>query len=298
MKTVDFQYYSPPFREFNKAQASVIPRIADDSNLVIAFATAVGKTVLAECAFCYSRHLNPDGRVLYICPFKSLAVEKVYEWRENYQLGDKGVAINTSDDHGSVDDHLDKWLSVMTVEAFDSKTRSLGWRKFFERVDCLVVDEAHLLGIKGRGAALEAGLMRFTSFNKTSRLILLSATIEKPNELASWVKSLNGKRTFVFSSDWRPTTILVEVIPVERWGIIDEVVDIVKGKLGKSILVFVQSKKLGREMVRRLKRENIRSAFHSASVSKSRRRDIEQAFSMRSLNVVVATSTLSAGVNL
>ena len=65
-------------------------------------------------------------------------------------------------------------------------------------------------------------------------------------------------------------------------------------------IVFVHSKHTGREIMKRLRRLKIKSAFHNASVSGPVRRKIEEAFNKRmsGLNVLISTSTLGAGVNL
>ena len=47
MRTADFPYYQPPFPEYNVAQSAAVPLLDKDNNLVIAFPTAAGKTVLA-----------------------------------------------------------------------------------------------------------------------------------------------------------------------------------------------------------------------------------------------------------
>jgi len=56
MKTAVFPYYTPPFAEYNVAQQAVLPFLAKDMNLVVSFATAVGKSVIAEC--CFGFHLQ------------------------------------------------------------------------------------------------------------------------------------------------------------------------------------------------------------------------------------------------
>jgi len=122
--------------------------------------------------------------------------------------------------------------------------------------------------------------------------------MENAIEVARWVKSLNGKQTKCFESDWKPSHVeFEEVVAESAREVIDESVRIVKEGSGKTV-VFVHSKKSGREIVKRLKKVNIRSAFHNASVSKAARKKIEDQFNSGGLDVLVSTSTLGAGVNL
>jgi helicase len=73
---------------------------------------------------------------------------------------------------------------------FDVKTRNYAYHNWLNKTSCLVIDEAHLIGQKGRGDAIEASLMRFTEKNKNARLILLSATMENEVVVAKWIKKL------------------------------------------------------------------------------------------------------------
>ena len=260
----------------------------------------IHNTVLAECAFGYAGVCAPDGTVMYVCPYRSIVQEKVAGWKDGHEFGVKGIAVSTGDSKEGVDEHLSAWLSVMTLESFDSKLRSTRWERVFGKVCCLVIDEAHVIGQADRGAAMESAMMRFTQVNPQSRIILLSATIGDPKRLASWLKSLNGKRTRCFKSDWRPTEVEVEVIPVDKGEFDKEVVRIVAEHVGLKTIVFVNSKRFGAALVKSIKSLGVRCAFHNASVKHGVRKKIEDSFSAHAsgLDVIVATSTLSAGVNL
>lgn len=298
MRTIDYPWFHPPFPEFNAAQAVAVPFLDKDMNLVISFATAAGKTVLAECSFGYHLANNPKCRVAYVCPFKSLASEKLKSWTDEPQLGQYGLALWSSD---SRDDGREGRLIVATLESFDMKTRSRGWGDWIRSLDCVVFDEAHLVGDEDRGGALEAAVMRFTAENTNARIIFLSATMGNAMELAKWVKNLNGKPTKCITSSWRPTKVKTEYHIVADYD--EKVVKAVelasKAALQKT-LVFVHSKVTGAEIVRRLRKGGVRSVFHNASLSVSKRRKIEEMFNnpTSGLNVLVSTSTLGSGVNL
>ena len=149
-------------------------------------------------------------------------------------------------------------------------------------------------------------MMRLAKLNPCARLILLSATLSNGLEVARWVKSLNGKPTKLVESDWRPVEVTTRCHAYDdskdaEANKLAKVVEVVQGVLiGEKTLVFVHSKRFGAELVKRLREEGVRSAFHHASVSKRKRRKIEQAFDdpYSGLDVLVSTSTLSAGVNI
>lgn len=303
MKTYEYPYYLAPFVEYNVAQRAVMPHIAEDVNLVISFGTAVGKTVLAECAFAYHLQNDSDCRVAYVSPYKSLGSEKHESWKNNEQFAHYGVMLNTGDHVASETEFERSRMAVITMESFDSKTRSSARREWLKQMACVVYDEAHLIGTKGRGGAVEASMMRFTRINPDARLILLSATMGNAMEMAKWVKSLNGKATKCITSEWRPNTLDIRVHAVDG-GFKEKIqgaVQLAKEKKdGEKLIVFVHSKRVGKEIASRLKKGGVRCAFHNASVAAPTRKRIEQAFSSKisGLDVLVSTSTLGAGVNL
>jgi len=296
-----FPWYVPPFSEYNVAQAAAIPYLDKDVNLVVSFATAAGKTVLAECCFAYHLKTSKDCRVAYVCPFRSLASEKYQAWRKETQLSKFGLVLGTGDTDVGLKEHMQARLAVVTMEAFDFRTRSLRWREWLDSMACVVFDEAHLLGDSSRGGVMEAALMRFSQQNPKSRLVLLSATMSNALQIAKWVKSLNGKPTKCVTSSWRPSTIKTSVLGVNGTEKkIQEAVRLVSDKMGKKVVVFVHSKATGAAIVKQLRALGIRSAFHNASLAASRRKRLEDTFNDgdSGLNVLVSTSTLSAGVNI
>jgi helicase len=303
VRTTEFPYYIAPFGRYNVAQEAVVPFLDQDVNLVISFGTAVGKTVLAECAFGYHLSTDPDCRVAYVSPYRSLGSEKYESWKENMQLSRYGVMLNTGDRTATDKEYERCRMAVITMESFDSKTRGSARRGWLGEMACVVYDEAHLIGTKGRGAAMESSMMRFTEINPGARLILLSATMSNARDIAKWVKGLNNKPTKCITSEWRPNVLETRMRVVEG-GFKDKVEEAVRlvreGRDGEKLIVFVHSKAVGREIMSTLKKEKVRCAFHNASVSANGRKRIEEAFGdrMSGLDVIISTSTLGAGVNL
>jgi len=300
VRTSVFPWFSPPFDEYNVAQSAAVPFLDKDVNMVVSFSTAVGKTVLAECAFAYHLATDQDCRVAYVCPFRSLAAEKYREWKEGH-FGRYGVVLGTGDTNAGLEEFMASRLALVTNESFDSKTRLGRWSQWIGSLSCVVFDEAHLMSIKGRGGALEASMMRFSGQRPEARLVLLSATMSNAMDVARWVKSLNGKPTKCVTSSWKPAVIVTEVEDVE--GIeakIKRAAELAKSESDRKVVVFVHSKVTGAEIVKRLRKVGVRSAFHNASLAPSRRRRLEEMFNDREsgLNVLVSTSTLGSGVNI
>ena len=291
-------YYNPPFAEFNVPQAAAVEFLDKDVNMVVSFETAVGKTVLAEGCFAY--HLLGEGRVAYVCPFKSLAEEKYDSWKDDPQLCSGGVVVSTSDMKTNPEECLDARMLIATNESFDAKSRSKAYAKWLRSLVCVVFDEAHMLADRRRGGALEASMMRLSEVNPGCRMVLLSASMANARDVASWVKSLNGKPTRCVESSWRPTRIDMEYHEVDgRREMICKAVELASERVGKTV-VFVHSKSVGAEVRKALKGKGVRCVFHNASVKPESRRKMERAFDSRfsGMDVLVSTSTLSAGVNI
>jgi replicative superfamily II helicase len=300
MRTIEYPYYQPPFPEFNVAQEAVVPYLDKDVNLVVAFQTAVGKTVLAEC--CFGFHLSQeDGcRVAYVSPYRSLSAEKFESWSNDGQFSKCGVMLSTGDHVASSQEYEETRMAVVTSEAFDSRTRAGRYEDWLKSMACVAFDEAHMIGDASRGSAVEASLMRFTAINPEARLVLLSATMGNAMEVAKWLKSLNGKQTKCITSDWRPREVKCFYHVVEKEEKIPFVVQKAAEQSSGKTLIFVHSKIVGREIEKQLKQNGISTAFHNAGLSRENRAKIERQFNDGSsgLNVLVSTSTLGAGVNV
>lgn len=163
------------------------------------------------------KRLHPKGVCVYIAPLKSLARERLKEWR--VRLG--SAPLNWSILELSGDTHHGKRaldqadILVCTPEKWDLISR--GWRgdvnsdiadtkSFVKRVRLLVIDEVHLLG-EDRGAVLEAIVSRtrflsrqlmasmsqeagsgiHDSDREFTRIIGLSTALANPVDLADWM---------------------------------------------------------------------------------------------------------------
>ena len=299
MRTSEYQWYRPDFYEYNVVQSSVIPFCDSDNNMVVSFAVATGKTVIAECCFGY--HVSAGDKVAYVSPYRSLCMEKFTKWEGDVHFESGGVAMHTGDKRSSHALLRGAMLTATTCESFDSRTRSLKWQSWLRELRCVVFDEAHTLGDPCRGMAVEAAMMRLTKCNPDCRLVLLSATMSNAKQVAEWVKSLNRKLTKCFSSAWKPNTIRVEQFHVNgRDETVDTVIERAVSDQGKKTIVFVHSKVLGKELTKRLRKQGVQTCFHNASVNRKKRQKIEKAFNdpTSGLDLLVSTSTLGAGVNI
>jgi replicative superfamily II helicase len=264
-------------------------------------------------------YIMRNGKVvLYASPLKALTQEKYDDWQKRFP--NKKIAILTSDyvlSEGRKKELAQSEIIVLTSEMLDSRTRRMESEKnyWLMKAGLLIVDESHILSISGRGHAVETGIMRFTKLNSRCRILFLSATMPNVNELGEWLTSLNGKKTRVIFSQWRPVELQFHYneypISINNWGHEDYwasqekkrsmAVEIALSKPDEKFLIFCHDKSTGRNIVSRLRKAGIENAvFHNADLDLKERLDIENSFQDRKggIRVLVSTSTLAWGRNL
>ncbi|MEU6940788.1 DEAD/DEAH box helicase [Streptomyces rubiginosohelvolus] len=310
-----------PHPSFNPVQAAAVPVVLEgQGHLVVVAPTGAGKTPIGMVAAleAYAR----GRKAAWLVPQRSLTDELDRElqlWRS------RGLRVVRLTGEAAVDTELirsaDVW--VATTEKFEAICRAGSLRDALAEVGCLVVDEIHLLGDPTRGAVLEALLARVREDSAGTRIVGLSATVANAEEVARWL----GAR--LVRTTWRPTRLtwqlpLLDPVDETDWAaraavrtgaavrIARQVTDD-----GGSVLVFCGSKRRVRSTALALAAdrgvstvgvdaddaEAVERLCTGAGVRLHYRdwpykREAEQAFRAREADVLVATSTVAAGVNL
>ncbi|KUO16838.1 DEAD/DEAH box helicase [Streptomyces dysideae] len=310
-----------PHPSFNPAQAAAVPVVRQGTgHLVVVAPTGAGKTPIGMVA-ALDAHARGE-KAAWLVPQRSLTDELDRElqlWRR------RGLRVVRLTGEAAVDSGLiraaDVW--VATTEKFEAICRAGSLRDALAEVGCLVVDEIHLLGDPARGAVLEALLARVREDGAGARIVGLSATVANADEVAEWL----GAR--LVRTAWRPTRLTwqLPVLPTADeadWAAraavrTEAAVRIARGvgADGGSVLVFCGSKRRVRatalalaadrgvstagvdaddaELVERLcTKAGVRLHYRDWPY----KRDAEQAFRAREADILVATSTVAAGVNL
>ncbi|SCF66312.1 DEAD/DEAH box helicase [Streptomyces sp. Cmuel-A718b] len=310
-----------PHPSFNPVQAAAVPEVLEGrGHLVVVAPTGAGKTPIGMVAAleAYTR----GRKAAWLVPQRSLTDEldrDLQLWRS------RGLRVVRLTGEAAVDTELirsaDVW--VATTEKFEAICRAGSLRDSLAEVGCLVVDEIHLLGDPTRGAVLEALLARVREDSAGTRIVGLSATVANAEEVARWL----GAR--LLRTTWRPTRLtwqLPLLDPVEetdwaaraavRTGAAVRIARQVTDD-GGSVLVFCGSKRRVRSTALALAAdrgvstvgvdaddaEAVERLCTGAGVRLHYRdwpykREAEQAFWAREADVLVATSTVAAGVNL
>ncbi len=311
----------------NPMQAAAIPRVlASRRNLVIAAPTGSGKTLLAEVALLYE--CRAHGRAgVYLAPMRAIAAEKHDDWQRLAEQGLRIYKTTGEDDAFDPLQALNADIIVATPEKWDSISRRALASELVARIGAIVMDEVHLVADGQRGAGQEAMLARLPLLFPAARIVAMSGTLANAGAIARWLDA------DLYESSWRPVRLSFRVAPYPPTGrrdgdeeIRNRFVATTAGKTdadGAATLVFCGSR-AGVESCARYVAQSLALAappaiaageirvrnpalqlalargvgFHHAGLERDDRATVERLFRSGAIRVLVATSTVAAGVNL
>lgn len=290
-------------------QQEAVNALRDGNDVVVQAPTGSGKTLIFEL---WSNHGRNPGQAIYTVPTRALANDKLAEWRA--KGWDVGIAT------GDLSDNLDAPVIVATLET--QKNRLIRG----DGPTLLVVDEYQMLGDEDRGLNYELALALAP---QDTRLLLLSGSVENPENIVDWFKRLGRKAVLVRHQE-RP-------VPLDEFYPNDNAIRLPQEISGYwprfvaralmedlgPILIFAPQRKtaekLATELARKLPNHDplqltpeqkqlidphlaqllkSRIAFHHSGLSYAARAGvIEPLAKAGQLRVVVATMGLAAGIN-
>lgn len=200
--------------ELWRSQLDAIPITLgqERAGAVVNMRTSSGKTRVAELAILQTLHENPDAKILYLAPFRSLALEieqtlgQVFDWcgfHVSHLYG--GFRLSSADRQIAEDSSI----TIATPEKARAILRSSP--ELLTDVKLIIIDEGHLIGANERYVKNELFIDHLRALAKSTecRILMLSAVLPNPDDLATW---LTGSHENVARSDWKPSS--------ERFGIL------------------------------------------------------------------------------
>ncbi len=205
VKLLAFQ--TPSVTELWKSQTSALQLALNSQNRggVINLRTSAGKTRVAELAILQTLKADPQAKVLYLAPFRSLAFELERTFSKTLSpLGYHVSHLYGGSRFSGVDKELviEGHITIATPEKAKAMLRAEP--ELFASVKLVVIDEGHLLGENERNVRNELFLehLRLLANRYGARILLLSAVLPNAEDLAAWV---GGDVGALIKSDWKPS---------------------------------------------------------------------------------------------
>ena len=189
-----FNQFPYPLSDFQKW--SIFAIVNGHHSLVTAH-TGSGKTLPAEFAIRYFK--EKGKKVIYTGPIKALCNQKLYDFKQKFPNISFGILT------GDVKDNPEADVLIMTTEILrntlfnkkintkntESKPIELQFDLDIEtELGAVVFDEVHYIGDADRGSVWEQSILLLPP---KVQLIMLSATIEKPQIFAEWLETEKNK---------------------------------------------------------------------------------------------------------
>lgn len=228
-----------------------------DSDVLVSAPTGAGKTWIAIEAI--KENLALGKKTWYASPLKALSNSKYLEFCAEF--GGEKVGILTGDRK----ENPDAPIIVGTTEILRNHLYDAMSAGTDVETDFVVIDEAHYLGDEERGVVWEEVLIYLPP---RVNLLLLSATIQNAEEIATWLQEIRGKTCKVVITEERPVPLYPlfmfpdgEIIPLlESSGLSPQIKDFLKNFQQKKYLRKVKKIHFG-QIIRTLRYWNLLPAI-------------------------------------
>ena len=189
-----FEQFPYPLSDFQKW---AIYAIVNGHHSLVTAHTGSGKTLPAEFAIQFFK--EQGKKVVYTAPIKALCNQKLYDLKLKFPNISFGILT------GDVKDNPEADVLIMTTEILrntlftkkineTNKDNTRNELQFEMDIDtelgAVVFDEVHYIGDPDRGSVWEQAILLLPP---QVQMIMLSATIEKPEIFADWVESEKNK---------------------------------------------------------------------------------------------------------
>lgn len=197
-----YQQYFDYFQGFELSdfQKWSIKSIVDNNHVLITAHTGSGKTLPAEFIIQYYANMpesHKRRKIIYASPIKALSNQKLYDMRRKYPHISFGLLTGDCKDNPEAD------VLIMTTEILRNTLFNKQINKQMKEnnkdevplsfdldieneLAGVIFDEVHYINDADRGSVWEQSLLLLPP---QVQLVLLSATIDKPEEFAKWVET-------------------------------------------------------------------------------------------------------------
>lgn len=173
-------------------QKQAISSVIEGNDTLVVAPTGSGKTYIAMEAI--EATLALGLKAVYTTPLKALSNTKFAELKAKFAPQRK-VGLLTGD--RKIEGDAD--VVVATTEIYRNELYASS-----ERYSLVILDEVHFIADQQRGAVWEESIILTPS---SSTLLMLSASISNPEEIAEWIESVRAKSCRIVIKQHRPVEL-------------------------------------------------------------------------------------------
>ena len=293
------------YRGLRDIQEQAIPAILDGKSVLLASATASGKTEAYMAPLCerwFSDMREGILRVVVICPTKALTNDLKRRLENPFALCNIKLCLRTGDHPRSIEG-VKCGALLTTLESFDSMLSR--HPKELTTLRAVVADELHVLEGSARGDQLAILLSRLkrmvTSLSEGSlQCLAATATIDNHRHIAA--KYLGDDAAIVNVRQSRPIRMWVLDMPeINTITLREKLMEYCRSNGLRKFLFFVPSRALAEQLCEEMRGKPPfgQAVFvHHGSLSTVERERVEHAFLDSTNALCIATNTLEVGIDI
>ena len=195
-KEFNEKYYNFELDDFQKHSIDIINN-NKSYNILITAHTGSGKSLVAEYIIQYNA--SKGYNTIYTSPIKSLSNQKFYDFKNKFNNISVGLITGDHKCNPNAQCLIVTTEILLNSIIYDNKIDNL-LDINLNNVKTVIFDEVHYINDIDRGNVWEQCIMKLSP---TVNQILLSATINKPENFANWIYSCNKLPTYILTTNTR-----------------------------------------------------------------------------------------------
>ncbi|MCW1734597.1 DEAD/DEAH box helicase [Anaerorudis cellulosivorans] len=210
-------YKNGSITELFLTQRNSLPKVLNNeqNGSIVSIPTSSGKTRIGEIAILNCLVNEPDAKILFIAPFRSLAYEIENSLDEIFSNLDISVShLYGGSLFSKLDEKIINESSVIVATPEKAKALLRSSKEILSCIKLVIVDEGHLFGANKRLIVNEMFYeeLRYHIGLNGGKFLLLSAVLPNAEDLSEW---LTGSSNNVYKENWRPSD---ERIGIMEWN--------------------------------------------------------------------------------